>query len=174
MFVFGMEGLLSKIFVHFRVDDPIVIPFTLESPFISTFKKSFETMRRVGVLTDIMRRYRQSETSVCGSPKVRNQKKLHFSMFIFYFYLQVSLGLKQLKFLIAILVIGILISLILCSIEKVYHVFKRKNTVNTIEIQEYPNQENNDERRMILQHFQEIRKISLSRNTYPCVTQQRE
>ena len=79
-------------------------------------------------------------------------------MFIFYFYLQVSLGLKQLKFLIAILVIGILISLILCSIEKVYHVFKRKNTVNTIEIQEYPNQENNDERRMILQYFQEIGK----------------
>ena len=113
-------------------------------------------MRRVGVLTDIMRRYRQSETSVCGSPKVRNQKKLHFIMFIFYFYIQVSLGLKQLQFLIAILIIGILISLILCSIEKVYHVFKRKNTVNTIEVKEYPNSENIEERRMIFQHFQDI------------------
>ena len=113
-------------------------------------------MRRVGVLTDIMRRYRQSETSVCGSPKVTNQKKIHFIMFIFYFYLQVSLGLKQLQFLIAILIIGILISLILCSIEKVYHVFKRKNTVNTIEVKEYPNSENIEERRMIFQHFQDI------------------
>ena len=116
-------------------------------------------MRRVGVLTDIMRRYRQSETSVCGSPKVRNQKKLDISscsLFIFYFHLQVSLGLKQLQFLIAILVIGILISLILCSIEKVYHVFKIRNTVNTIEVQEYPNSENIEERRMIFQHFQDI------------------
>ena len=41
-------------------------------------------------------------------------------MFIFYFYMyfQVSLGLKQLQFLMAILVLGILMSLILCSIEK--------------------------------------------------------
>ena len=45
----------------------------------------------------------------------------------------------------------------LCSIEKVYHYgFKRKNTVNTIKVKEYPNQEDNDETRVILQHFQNI------------------
>ena len=84
--------------------------------------------------------------------------RLKFSvMFIHNFYLQVSLGLKQLQFLIAILVNGTLASLALCSIEKVFHYgFKRKNTVNIIKVKEYPNQEDNDERRMILQHFQNI------------------
>ena len=53
----------------------------------------------------------------------------------------------------AILVIGILASLALCSIEKVFHYgFKRKNTVNTIKVKEYPN----DETRVILQHFQNM------------------
>ena len=54
--------------------NPLIIPFTKESPFTNAFKKTFETMRRVGILSDILKNYKTSEKTQCGSPKVSKSR----------------------------------------------------------------------------------------------------
>ena len=54
----------------YRVDQPKVIPFTREGPFVNAFKKSFEKMRKVGILSDIIKRYETKEEVECAGPKV--------------------------------------------------------------------------------------------------------
>ena len=64
-----IEITLSPVF---RVDDPLVVPFTKESPFLIPFKKTFSMMRRVGVLTDIFKNYQPHEVKQCSSGMVIN------------------------------------------------------------------------------------------------------
>ena len=91
-----------------------------ESPFLKPLKESIQKMRLTGVLEDIWRNYEVSTTTTCGDPMV-------------------TLGFKQLKFPILVLVIGIVSSMLVGLVEKLAGFRKRKKKTCTIQVKEFKN-----------------------------------
>ena len=81
---------------------------------------TIEKMRMSGVLDDIWRNYETYITTTCGNQMV-------------------TLGFKQLRFPILILVIGIISSMLVGLTEKLAGVRKRKNKTCTIQVKEFKN-----------------------------------
>ena len=52
------------------MDDPLIVPFTKESPFLIPFMRTFASMRRVGVLSDIIKSYKSQEVKQCSTGMV--------------------------------------------------------------------------------------------------------
>ena len=67
--------------MNFRVDDPLVVPFTKESPFLIPFMKTFAMMRRVGVLSDIYKNYQSHEVKQCSSGLVNKSNIIQHNFF---------------------------------------------------------------------------------------------
>ena len=92
--------------------------------------------------------------------KYTYQTGVESSIFILnYFQLQVSLAIKHLKFPIALLLFGTMVSIGLGLFEKLVCYISKKSTVNVIEVKEYDNPRNSHQ--LIDEYFEGIEKCSL-------------
>ena len=124
------------------MDDPLIVPFTKESPFLIPFMRTFASMRRVGVLSDIIKSYKSQEVKQCSTGMVCDETLKLFRFFSFRllsnFLFQISLGFKHLMTPILIFVVGMIISIGVAMMEKFINSKTMKRKVNEVQIIEQP------------------------------------
>ena len=129
-------------FLLYRVDDPLIVPFTKESPFLIPFMRTFASMRRVGVLSDIIKSYKSQEVKQCSSGLVCHEtlKLVRFVSFrlLSNFLFQISLGFKHLMTPILIFVVGMFVSIGVAMMEKFIKSKTIKRKVDDVQIIEQP------------------------------------
>ena len=105
---------------------------------------TIEKMRLSGVLDDIWRNYETFTTTTCGDPMV-------------------TLGFKQLRFPILVLVIGMALSILVVLTEKLARFRKCRKKTSTIQVKEFQNHPGAND--LVMEYLHDRQKLEFNDQT---------